>query len=92
MREIREDIAKDCLLQLLVIVEQGEPVAITRDGLAVAHLVPAHEGAGEVTPEDAETLKRQKALAENFIEWCAQQEPMSDSLQDILGRRSSDRT
>ena len=88
MREIQEGVAQDCLPQLLVLVEQGEAVAITRDGKAVAHLVPA--GREEVLPEeDVETRKRRKALAENFIQWREQQTPISPSLQELLDWRRS---
>lgn len=90
MREIREDVAKDCLPQLLVIVEQGEPIAITRDGQTIARLLPVQEDTGEVVGGDEDNLRKQKALAENYIQWRAQQEPVSESLQDILNWRSSD--
>ena len=68
MREIKDTVAEDCLPQLLVLAEQGETIAIIRDGKAVAHLVPA--GREEDLPEeDLETRKRRKALAGNFIQW-----------------------
>ena len=88
MREIKDTVAEDCLPQLLVLVEQGEAIAIIRDGKAVAHLVPA--GREEDLPkEDLETRKRRKALAENFIRWREQQTPISASLQDLLHWRRS---
>ena len=86
MREIKDTVAEDCLPQLLVLVEQGEAIAIIRDGKAVAHLVPA--GSEEGLPEeDVETRKRRKAAAENFIQWREQQTPLSPALQEILDWR-----
>ena len=88
MRAIQEDVAQDCLPQLLILVEQGEAIAIIRDGKAIAHLVPA--GREEDLPEeDVETRKRRKALAENFIQWREQQTPISPSLQELLDWRRS---
>ena len=88
MREVKEEVAQDCLPQLLVLVEQGEAIAIVRDGKAVVHLVPA--GRTEDLPEeDVETRKRRKELAENFIQWREQQTPISPSLQELLDWRRS---
>lgn len=42
MREVQATEAKARLAELLRKVEQGEVVAITRHGKAVAHLVPVH--------------------------------------------------
>lgn len=50
MRAIPESEAKTCLPELLAAVEQGETVAITRDGRAVAHLAPAAEPAPSPYP------------------------------------------
>ena len=88
MREVKEEVAQDCLPQLLVLVEQGEAIAIIRDGKAVAHLVPAGR-AEDLPEEDVETRKRRKALAENFIQWREQQTPISPSLQELLDWRRS---
>ena len=88
MREIKDTVAEDCLSQLLVLVEQGEAIAIIRDGKAVAHLVPAI-GEEDLPEEDVETRKRRKALAENFIQWREQQTPISPSLQELLDWRRS---
>ncbi|MDE2639482.1 MAG: type II toxin-antitoxin system prevent-host-death family antitoxin [Chloroflexota bacterium] len=43
MREIQATEAKTRLAQLLRDVEDGETIAITRHGKAIAHLVPAQE-------------------------------------------------
>ena len=88
MREIKDTVAQDCLPQLLVLAEQGETIAIIRDGKAVAHLVPSVSEA-DLPEEDVETRKRRKALAENFIRWREQQTPISPSLQEILDWRRS---
>ena len=88
MREIKDTVAEDCLPQLLVLVEQGEAIAIMRDGKAVAHLMSV--GREEDLPEeDVETRKLSKALAENFIQWREQQTPISPSLQELLDWRRS---
>ena len=88
MREIKDTVAEDCLPQLLVLAEQGETIAIIRDGKAVAHLVPAVRE-DDLPEEDVETRKRRKALAENFIRWREQQTPISPSLQELLDWRRS---
>ncbi|MCE2501848.1 MAG: hypothetical protein J4G13_13450 [Dehalococcoidia bacterium] len=91
MREIQEDIAKDCLPQLLVLVEEGEAISITRDGKTVAHIIPASEIARDLPEDDIEARQHRKALAENFIRWCEKQTPMSASLRELLDWRRDDR-
>ena len=91
MREIREDVAKDCWPQLMILVEQGEEISITRDGKAIAQITPARDIEEGLLDEDAESRAHRKALAENFIQWCEKQTPMSDSLQELLRWRRNDR-
>ena len=89
MREIKDTVAEDCLPQLLVLVEQGETIAITRDGKAVAHLAPAGGIEEGLPEEEVQSRQRRKALAENFIRWREQQIPISPSLQELLDWRRS---
>ena len=56
MRAIQESEAKTCLPELLAAVEQGETVAITRAGRAVAHLAPAAEPTPAPSPYPAAPL------------------------------------
>ena len=89
MREISESEAKTRLLELLAAAEQGETVAITRDGRAVARIVPATEPAsmppapqpwGKI-PEDYETRRR---MVEDFRRQRAQWEPIAATLEEMV--------
>ena len=93
MREILESEAKTRLPELLDAAEQGETVAIMRDGRAVARIVPAVAPApmppapqpwGKI-PEDYET-RRQRV--EEFRKFRAQWEPISATLEELLEWRS----
>lgn len=50
MREVTESEVKGCWSELLAAVEEGETVAIVRDGRAVAHLTPAAESVSSPEP------------------------------------------
>lgn len=90
MREILESEAKGCWPELLAAVEQGETVAIMRDGRPVAHLTPAAEPTlttrqwGKI-PEDYETRRQQ---VEEFRRRRAEWGPISVTLEELLEWRS----
>ena len=93
MREIPESEAKTRLPELLAAAEQGETVAIMRDGRAVAHLVPSVEPApmppapqpwGKI-PEDYETRRQ---MVEEFRRRRAQREPIAATLEELMEWRS----
>ena len=89
MRAIPESEAKTRLPDLLTAVEQGETVAITRDGRAVAHLAPAAEPTPPATtPQPTLDQLRAETPAENYQRWLAARGPISESLQEFLDWRS----
>ena len=90
MREIPESEATTRLPELLAAAEQGETVAITRDGHTVAHLGPAVEPAsmpaptasqwGKI-PEDYETRRQ---MVEEFRRRRAQWKPIAATLEELM--------
>ena len=94
MRAIPESEATTRLPELLAAAEQGETVAITRDGYTVARIVPATEPApmqppapqpwGKI-PEDYETRRQ---MVEEFRRRRAQREPIAATLEELLEWRS----
>ena len=77
MREIQATEAKANLAELLLTVERGESIAITRHGQTVAHLVPAHDN------EDA----RRRAAVERFRERRRKWRKTEVSTEEILAAR-----
>ena len=77
MREVSTTEAKSRLAELLRVVEHGEPLAITRHGKTVAHLVPAvdHERA---SPRDT---------VERFRAWRRQRPRTGMTRAEILAAR-----
>ena len=61
MREVQATEAKTRLAELLLVVERGETVAITRHGKAVAHLVPAPAQDGANREKAVERFRRRRA-------------------------------
>ena len=77
MHEITDEEARKRLPEFLQIVEQGETVAITRNGKPIAHLVPV---------PDPDRIVRRKAL-DDFLRWRANQPPTDITLEEILAWR-----
>ena len=77
MREVRATEAKTRLAELLRAVEQGETVAITRHGKAVARLVPA----------DAQDRANRERAVERFRERRAGWRRVPFSTDEILAMR-----
>ena len=77
MREITDEEACKQLPEFLKVVEQGETVAITRNGEPIAHLVPV---------PDPDRIARREAL-DDFLRWRANQPPTGITLEEILAWR-----
>ena len=77
MREVPTTEAKSRFAELLRVVEHGEPLAITRHGKTVAHLVP---------PVDQERASQRDAV-ENFRAWRRQRPRTGMTRAEILAAR-----
>ena len=80
MNEFTATEAKARLADLLRTVENGETIAITRHGKAVAHLVPAKSAAASAKEEALERFGRRRRR------W----KPAGASVEDILAWRHED--
>ena len=99
MREIPESEVKTCLSELLAAAEQGETVAIMRDGRAVAHLSPAPKSELASAPAtDTEPLPPPWTIGkdyatrvrqvEEFRRRRAQREPIAATLEELMEWRT----
>ena len=77
MREVPTTEAKSRFAELLRVVEHGEPLAITRHGKTVAHLVPA---------VDQERASQRDAV-EHFCAWRRQRPRTGMTRAEILAAR-----
>jgi prevent-host-death family protein len=77
MHEITDEEACKQLSEFLQVVEQGETVAITRNGKPIAHLVPV---------PDQDRIARKEAV-NRFLRWRANQPPTDITLEEILAWR-----
>ena len=80
MREVPTTEAKSRFAELLRVVEHGEPLAITRHGKTVAHLVP---------PVDQERVSQRDAV-ERFRAWRRQRPRTGMTRAEILAARHED--
>ena len=85
MRWIKEAEAKERFAELLEEVEQGETVAIVREGRKIAQIVPG----GEREDSDEERQRRKEAV-DKFLEWRSKQPPTGITLEEILEWRHGD--
>ena len=76
MKEVQSTEAKAQFARLLSEVERGETVTITRDGKAVAHLVPAHvddtgrrQAAVDALHAWRDTLPKTGTTVEDILRW-----------------------
>jgi len=80
MNEYTATEAKARLADLLRTVENGETIAITRHGKAIAHLVPARSAAESARQEALERFGRRRRR------W----NPTKASIEDVLAWRHED--
>ena len=77
MREVKITEAKSRLAEILRDVEDGESIAITRRGKAIAHLVPP----------DTQSPEGNSAAVDRFLERRAKWHPVDMSIEEILEAR-----
>ncbi len=85
MLQVQDKEAETRLSELLRTVENGETVAITRNGKEVAHLVPAAvDQLDESESDNDEKRAERKAAVEHFLKRRAEWTHKGMSIQEIL--------
>ena len=88
MLQVQDKEAETRLSELLRTVENGETVAITRNGKEVAHLVPPVEDQNvEQPPFDEQTRAERRTAIQRFLDKKATWEPTGITREEILAWR-----
>lgn len=80
MRFIQEEEAKECFPELIEAVASGESIAIIRNGIKVAALVPTEE----THLFSEEERERRREGVEKFLEWKRTRKPTGITWEEAM--------